>query len=329
MGTCWSAIESSPEAAAALNWRAWLGPDFETVAAACLRRTERRVERVPCPNGCGCSHRVRPVAGGFVGVCDCGEDCEDIPLKAEDVVVWELNMARLGRAVAKAFGCDVKEAEFGLRRTRQVGSFSGAALAVVLTIPPDQEGFRNVVGQLVARQKGPFILLAPTSRCLDGISQGLLTNAKAGFFDLESHVTLLPSGALQAHKSGGELFSKYLPDAKEPVPEDVARQVFALLKELESEGQWRKAPPTKVFRLYCQEGLSRAEVAKKCDCVDSLVTLRLKQIRLKTGRDPKELRQLSGHFQKIEDSLSDPRAKKVRGKSAIDDDRFGDEGRDG
>jgi hypothetical protein len=96
------------------------------------------------------------------------------------------------------------------------------------------------------------------------------------------------------------------------------------LQELD-DGKVVKAPAVQVFRLYCMQALSRAQVAKQCKCAPSLVTLRLKAIEQKLGRKVAELRQLSGHFEKIDDSLRDDRARKVRRRSAIDDDSFSGE----
>jgi hypothetical protein len=89
----------------------------------------------------------------------------------------------------------------------------------------------------------------------------------------------------------------------------------------------RCSPTRKVFRLYCQEGLNRAEVARRCGCVESLITLRLQPIEARLGRKPAELRALSGHFDGIENSVSDPRARRIRRQSASDDDRFSHERR--
>lgn len=100
--------------------------------------------------------------------------------------------------------------------------------------------------------------------------------------------------------------------------DDDARRLFALLKALESEGNYRKAPVTRVFQLYCLEGLKRDEVARKCNCVPSLVTLRLKAIEAKLGRKASALRQLSGHFERIADSLSDDRARRIHRAGAMD-----------
>src|SRR6516164_1610279 len=105
MASLWEIIETSPEAAAALVWKRRLGPAFDAAAAVCLRETRRSVERIPCANGCDCSHRVRPRSDGLVGICDCGEDCDDIVLTEADVKVLELDLTRMARAVAKGLGC--------------------------------------------------------------------------------------------------------------------------------------------------------------------------------------------------------------------------------
>jgi len=104
----------------------------------------------------------------------------------------------------------------------------------------------------------------------------------------------------------------------EVASDEDARRLFALLKALESEGNYRKAPVTRVFQLHCLEGLTRDVVAKQCRCVPSLVTLRLKAIEQKLGRKASELRQLSGHFERIAESLTEQRARRVHRASALD-----------
>lgn len=111
----------------------------------------------------------------------------------------------------------------------------------------------------------------------------------------------------------------------EPVSEDVARQVFALIRELEIEGRWRKAPILQVFRLYCMEGLTAKQVARRCGCAKSLVILRLKALRKKTGREPAQLRNFSAHFEKIEDSLRDSRSSRIDRRSALDEPHSGED----
>jgi len=70
----------------------------------------------------------------------------------------------------------------------------------------------------------------------------------------------------------------------------VARAAFALLEKLDS-GR-RRPPPSipRVFRLYCIDGLSAAQVARKCRCSKAAVIRRLNLIRQKTGLSPALLR---------------------------------------
>jgi hypothetical protein len=321
MGNFWQALEQLPGLVAVpAAWRAMAGEDFDLVHFTLLRGRASLAESFPCSRGCGCAHRVVDRGGGtFAGVCDCESwNCEDIPLTRADVTPLELNWSKLGRAVAKALECDAKESALGLTATKQIAAFANAALPVVLTIQHDAEEFRSVVAQLAARLRGRFILLAPTRRWFDAGTQELLAHANAGFFALESYVTVGVSG-LRASKSAGELFSPFLPEMKEAVTDDEARKLFVLLEQLDSETLVRKAPVSQVFRLYCVEGLSRNAVAKRCGCVPTLITERLRVIEERLGRKPIELRGLSSQFEQIDDSLSDSRASHIHRKSAIDD----------
>jgi hypothetical protein len=326
MSNLWRALESiAGLVGVPALWHRRLDNEFEQVRRVFFRSRAGGAQSYPCL-ACGCAHEVvRHGDGEVVAVCRCDPcSCADISLKAEDLVLLELNWQKLGRTIAAGLGCDRKEATFGLPQTMQVASFSGAALPIVLTIQNDTTAMRSVVGQLVGKLRERFVVLAPTGRFVDGHVRTMLTNAKAGFFDLESHLTLTAAGVFQSSRSAGELFSSLIADAKEPASDDEARGLFVLLQELD-DGKVVKAPAVQVFRLYCMQGLSRAQVAKQCKCAPSLVTLRLKAIEQKLGRKVAELRQLSGHFEKIEDSLRDDRARKVRRRSAIDDDSFSDE----
>ena len=94
-------------------------------------------------------------------------------------------------------------------------------------------------------------------------------------------------------KNQNTRFDKLSPPCRQhhPAPsENVARAAFALLEKLDS-GR-RRPPPSvpKVFRLYCIDGLSAAEVARKCRCSKAAVIRRLNLIRQKTGLSPALLR---------------------------------------
>jgi len=261
--------------------------------------------------------------GSFVGVCRGGDDdvtCDDIPLTAEDVAVWELNWGRFGRAVARALACEVNEAALGVPGAVQVASLSGEALPVVLTIQEDREGFRGAVALLVARLPRPFILLAPTRRFIDGVSQGLLANVKAGFFDLASHLTLLPSGALQSRQTGGELFSRYLPQNQDAIRKTEALRIFTLLRKLRTDPGKRKAPLGTVFELTVLDGLSQKEAAKRCRprCVASLITARIRTIERRFGMPLADLRNYASDVRELESSVKGDRMRKRKSGARAD-----------
>jgi hypothetical protein len=322
MANLWHCFEDLPGLIAVpAGWQGRVGKYFEAFKVAFLTSTGQQARSFPSPYLCECSLRVCSHRdGSIVAVSECGSTgCKDQEITSADVMLWELNWKKLGRAVAGALECEWREADIGIHGTRQIGSFGAASVPVILTIQHSRHAFADVVRQVVLHAGNHFVLLSPTSRFLDANSQGLLKKAHAGFFDLESNLGLLPSGALHAAKKAGELFSAYLPEASEPANDNEARRLFALIQQLESENAWRKAPTLQVFRLYCMENLSRNQVARRCGCVPSLITLRLKAIEKKLGRKPSELRQLSSHFEAMENSLSDSRAKEIYRKGAMDE----------
>jgi hypothetical protein len=315
---CLEALTGGKHVAA--EWARLSGEQFPSLRSAYLRDTQKRAGVIPCPHGCGCEHEIiERKNGALVALCRCEPcSCDDFAVTAEQATLLELSTAKLGRAIANVFSGTPKETDLGVQGTKQIGSFGNGALAIVLVIRPDTESFTNAVAQLVARLPERFILLSPSRRFWNGNSLAWLKTAKAGLFDLESNLDLLAGGKLQARKSGGELFSPFLPQVSEPISDNEARQLFALLKVLESESNYRKAPVTRVFQLYCLEKQSRNAVAKACRCVPSLITLRLKAIHKKLGRKPLELRGISSHFDGIADSLTDSRARRIDRERAID-----------
>ncbi len=319
----WEWMERAPQSAARISWDRRLGTNFERVAAVVLRPTERDAQWVPCPDQCCGGHRLVPGhdgGGGFLGVCDDDDPpCEDLILTSGEARVWEMDYARLGRNVARALGCEPRDVELGSARCRQIGTFSGAGVPVVMVLPTGAAEFRDCVNRVFSQLREHFILLAPTGRFMEACCHGLLKTAKAGFFDLDSVLALDPDGRWRSLRDTARLFSVHLPQRGEPASDDEARRLFALLKELDAANTVRKAPVSQVFRLYCLEGLSRAEVAKRCGCVESLVTLRLHEIERKLGRKPAELRELSPEFECIEESLSDPRARHIHRRSAMEE----------
>lgn len=330
MSRFWRALEDLRGlAGVAAVWERRVGAEFAVVRGAFLQVLPEPAASVPCPAECGCAHAVvRHDDGRIVAVCQCDPwNCDNFAVTEADLVEYALNGAKLGRALARAFGCEAKIGEVGVPGTRQVGALGGAALPIVLTIVHERWQFRSVVAELAARLRGGFVLLAPTNRFLDATAQELLGHARAGFCDLESTVTLLPGGTLQARKSGGELFSAYLPERPEEYSEEDVRRLYArVLLACDTDATTREAPLKRVFDLYCMAGLSAQDVALKLNCAKATVINRLARLREMTGVSAEALRGYRPVFARIEASITDPRARQVRRKDAIYGDDAGEEG---
>lgn len=323
----WTALEDTDGLKHTMPvWVARSRLPLAVLAGLALRETAERSQSVLCANGCGRLHPVMALDGGrLVSICE-RDGWREIEVGAEEMVLWELDWRKLGLEIARAFDCPSRDADLGVPGARQVAAFGDASVPVVLTIQSSQEGLRSAVGQLVARLQRPFVLLAPTSRFLDGISQGLLANMKAGFFDLESHVSLTAQGKLQARKRGAELLARFLPEETEPVALDVARQAFRLLEQLDSEQVIKPPSVLTVFRLYCVQEMTAEQVAHKCRCSKGTVINRLRLIRDKSKMEPDELRRFSSQFDKIEDDIRESKAAYVHRKRLIEDSPSGEEG---
>jgi hypothetical protein len=320
----WAALESIPgQAAVTALWGARLGEHYDEFKVAFLQRTGHLAHYYPCPLDCGCWHEVvHHGLDDLTGVCRCDLcRCDPLRLRTDDVRLWELRWARLAQSLCRALDLDFKFADLNLYNTRQIGAWSSAVVPALLTIQHEAGAFRNVVEALVARLRQPFILLTPTGQHLDAACQELLAGVGAGFFGLDNHVRFAASGGLQPLGTPGELFAAFTPGPPDALEEDAARKAFALVKALDAEQPARKASLYTVFRLYCVEGRTVEQVARQCRCARSLVFLRLGALRRKLGRDPRQLRQYSGHFEHIEESLADPRARRIYRKAAT----FGDE----
>src|SRR5574341_298363 len=173
----WSALEQSHRLKhVAAIWRQRRGETFPVFQAALLQRTPERARAHPCPRNCGCAHEViREGTDDFAAVCRCERwNCDTFTVTPEQLALWELSWTRLGRALCQALGLDRRHAVLGLPSTHQIGSWSAAAVPVLLTIQADPDNLRGVIAELAARLRRPYILLVPTSRHLTAAALELL-----------------------------------------------------------------------------------------------------------------------------------------------------------
>lgn len=279
MNNPWHILEDVPaHSAAAVDWKLHLGGAYAAACEAFLQKAKRKASSVQCPHVESCAHELKPRGNGFIGKCknDDGPGCDDIMLTADEAEVWEVNLKRLGAAIAGALKCLAKDDKLEINRTRQIASLGNAPLPVLLTVQHDKDGFSDVVARLVAKLPKGFVLLAPSSRFCTATATDMLGRVNAGFFDLETHVELLDSGRLHAAKTGAELFKAHLPEQKETVRESESARVWRLFSELLAMGaNLKKATPARVFDLMVFKKKTKAETATACKCVASLITRRV------------------------------------------------------
>ncbi len=302
------------------DWQQMAGEQYPGLRALCLQTCVQPVQYVRCPDGCGCNHLVLPRhdGAGALAVCQCASPrCPDLALTLPEVTPLELSFARLGHALCRAFGFAPRFVELPIPNTVQFGSWSTDAVPAILTIQSQSPAFRWAVAELAAQLRRPFILFAPTADFLDVPSMSILENHRAAFFSLDAQVRLTAHGTLQPIAVPGELFARFNPQPKD-LDLDTAQRVFALVQKLDTDKPLSPPDLLAVFRHYCMEELSAAHIARKYECSKPTVLRRLKLIHARVGIAPQQLRRLSAHIAKLEESLEDSRAARVRPKAALE-----------
>lgn len=100
-------------------------------------------------------------------------------------------------------------------------------------------------------------------------------------------------------------------EAEPTVNEGVARNAFALVQRLDADGRQRRPSVLSVFRLYCVDGFSAGEVARKCRCAKGTVINRLRLIEERTGIRAEQFRARSEQFVRMEKEFADSGAKRI------------------
>jgi Sigma-70, region 4 len=308
----WQALDAIPDLSAVpRTWRAWLGDHFEPFKSTFLESKPYTVEFYPCPVHCLCAHCVYPLPdGSFVAKCECEPpECPDIPLTHLEVVPLFFDLKHAARVISRIFDLKPSALDFDLDRTSQIGSWSADAVPVFFTVQFDRYAFQRVVAQLIGRLHQPLIILAPTAGHLDSVTQEIMSNFAAAFFSLESTTILDPDGTLRSRSIPGELFAQFNPQPTPSLDEHDARALIAIAAKLDTGPD-----PTRftVFRLYYIERKTIAEIAAAFGVSLGTIHNRLKALTLATGLDAKALRAYYPYFAKIQDELSDSRAKHIR-----------------
>jgi hypothetical protein len=291
-------------------WRENLGRFYEPFKDAFLKPDPGHPARfLPCPLYCGCWHEVIRRPDGSLGAecrCDPGR-CDTWTATIEDITPLELDWPKLARALCQALDLKPQIVNLGFYNTLQIGCWAGDTTPVILTIATNPRQFLHVVTALIQRLTKPFILLAPTARHAGVGVRELLQTAGSGFFPLDEHISLSNLPLLSSLTPSARLFADFVPASNGPQEEDVARHALALLQRLDAESPTSAPTVLTVFRLYCIEELSVAQIRRRCRCSAGTVSNRLKLIQAKTGLEPKNLRRLSSHMDRIVEDMGTKR----------------------
>jgi hypothetical protein len=306
MVSIWRALEELPTGCGtAADWQHFAGAAWPAWQRGFLDQRSEPATHCFCPHECGCAHRVvQHASGRIAAVCECDPwNCDDIPLTASDVVEWELNRGRLARALCRALELERREQDLGLPGTQQVATFSATAVPVILTIQQERHEFRQVVAELASRWREGYILFTPTSRFVDGRVHELLSHARAKFFDLESHVTLLPDGTLHAPKRAGEIFAQFVTNRDDGASDQEAVRVFVILQKLRSKRAGLKAALYDVFMLIVVDGVAQRAAAKKLGCSLGLISARVEELEREFKRSVAQLQALATELVEMQTSI--------------------------
>jgi len=204
----WQGIERSRGLPSTeITWRERLG-DAYALAQPLLRPTGELASAYPCTVEFGCEypHNVIIYApDDIVAACGCELDCETIDLQRSDIVLYEMDRARLDGMVSAAMGLARETDTNGLPRgTTRLGThspYAGFRFPVYLTVQSDVEDFEKTVNDALARDAAPFIMLAPTRGFASSDMEGRLAARKSTFLALDEIL----------HANGGGGFELSLP----------------------------------------------------------------------------------------------------------------------
>ena len=203
-------------AAVDVQWRRLAGDDYDA-ARVFLRPAQEPAAYYPCMRSynCGCDHRVITHSeDDIVAVCTCEmQGCDTFHLNRSDIIVYELDRTELYKAIAQALPIEIKEAQLQYsHRTAQIGFYipsAGIRFPVFLAIHSDSIAFQHTVYGLLTNERGPFILLSPTSDLCKADCVGLLRDRGAIFLTLEEMLKVDESGKFVFDRSCLDLFAGF------------------------------------------------------------------------------------------------------------------------
>jgi len=197
----WPALEGvGGPAATALEWRALAGNEAP-ILQKLLRPRQELASSYPCPirGRFGVRHDViEDAPGRYAGVCPDG--CKEEALSKADIVVHELNVGALIKAIRSAFQLQGTTAPVdGTATGHRVGTHIRPTehhVGVYLALASSSPELHGVVDRIAAFDDGAFILLAPTANQLNRQSEAVLEKRRSWFVALCDAIGLDGRGRL-------------------------------------------------------------------------------------------------------------------------------------
>jgi hypothetical protein len=233
----WGVLEDLPgNAASMFDWNLRLGawPRYEAFKSRFFQLTRDHASAVDCPTDCGlgCPRKViEHSPDDVVAVCQ-EREAEPIRLSAQDLLIYKIDHGRFNTEVCSALGIEHRGSKVdGCSHTWRLGDFAPAAgmvFPVFFTRPEDEDGLSDITRTLCIAHENPFVLIAPTRRRLNPITEGLLARRKSLFLSLREEITISEDGGLNRIQAGPP-FKALMPagfytSPADPLPRNVLRK---------------------------------------------------------------------------------------------------------
>lgn len=266
----WNALESMEVPAAVLaGWQRLIVGEFSLVRGF-IQPTQELALCYPClaEVPCGCCHEVVPIDEvRWIARCTCDEgDCAAPRLTPTDLIVYELDAARFGGAVARTLGFEAAEdtgAIPGVNKIWPVGIHAATRLPVYLAIAPSAQQLHLNLEMLAASRPGPFILLAPTTGNRLAMVNAFLTRQHCAFIPLEGFVALDGPGKFRVTASVQPILDQFA--AGLAGPQTIAPMLDGIRREIASVRDDRRELRGAKARLEEMHGEGLFGFAKKID----------------------------------------------------------------
>ncbi len=165
----WRACDRLASAGVMKEWELEVrDPEALAVGRHLLMETDQESASYPCIMSprCGCSHEVFTHKGGTkVAVCTCDDhDCETFAVEAEDLVVYEVDFARVFRALSKVMGFDlaISDASSSVQHMGELSPSPGCHIPVHFVRSAGVGGLSFLIHDLALAESGPLILVTMT-----------------------------------------------------------------------------------------------------------------------------------------------------------------------